>query len=192
MRLCAVVREFKPDVVVTLGYSTSYSICLCFLKMLSERFPLIYMSDSKADDGKRNTFKELLKRQLVSRFDGALVAGEKHRAYALSLGIPMERSRVGFDVIDVEYFARMSHAASANADEVRMRHQLPQRYVLCVSRFVERKNVDVVIEAYAKSGLGAANVSLVLVGQGLIDEEGAGADPAAWPESRVVILKVPS
>ena len=188
LRLCAVVRKFKPDVVVTLGYSTSYSICLCLLKMASERFSLIYMSDSKADDGKRNAVKEWLKRQLVSRFDGALVAGEKHRAYARSLGIPMERSRVGFDVIDVEYFARLSRAANANVDEVRARHQLPQRYILCVSRFVERKNVDLVIEAYAKSGLDVADVSLVLVGQGPDEQKVLEQIRRLGLESRVVIL----
>ena len=161
-----VVRRFAPDVVVTLGYHTCYSIWLCILKMLSRRFSLIYMSDSKADDGKRYAAKESLKRMLVRRFDGALVAGEKHRAYASALGIPLARSRVGFDVIDVEYFSQMSAAACASGRDVRARHGLPRRYVLCVSRFVQRKNVDLVIEAFLRSGLPTAGMSLVLVGQG--------------------------
>jgi glycosyltransferase involved in cell wall biosynthesis len=161
-----VVRRFTPDVVVTLGYNTGYSIWLCVLKMLTRRFSLIYMSDSKADDGKRYAVKESLKRLLVRRFDGALVAGEKHRAYASSLGIPLARSRVGFDVIDVEYFSQLSSAAGASGSDVRARHGLPRRYVLCVSRFVRRKNVDLVIKAYFRSGLREADTSLVLVGQG--------------------------
>ncbi len=164
-----VVRRFAPDIVVTLGYNTSYSIWLCALKVLSRRFSLIYMSDSKADDGKRYAVKESLKRMLVRRFDGALVAGEKQRAYASSLGIPLARSRVGFDVIDVEYFSRLSAAARASENDARMERRLPGRYVLCVSRFVWRKNVDLVIKAYFQSGLRGAGISLVLVGRGPCD-----------------------
>jgi glycosyltransferase involved in cell wall biosynthesis len=160
--LLSVFRSFAPDVVVTLGYNTNYSIVLCILKALTRRFSLIYMSDSKADDGKRYALKERLKRMLVSKFDGALVAGEKHRVYAESLGIPMERSRIGFDVIDVEYFSRMAREAASAAPEIRARFELPPRYLLCVSRFVTRKNID----AFFQSGLHTTGVSLVLVGQG--------------------------
>lgn len=164
--LLKVYREFAPDVVVTLGYNTNYSVVLCILKALTRRFALIYMSDSKADDGKRYALKERLKRMLVGRFDAALVAGEKHRAYAESLGIPMERSRTGFDVIDVDYFSRMAREAAASAAEIRARFALPPRYVLCVSRFVDRKNIDLLVAAFYRSGLHTTGVSLVLVGQG--------------------------
>ncbi len=171
-RLRQVLRAHAPDVVVTLGYSTPYSILLCLykvlggLRVLGPSCKLIYMSDSKADDGVRHPLKERLKRLLVSHFDGALVAGEKHRAYACSLGIAPARSRTGFDVIDVEYFGRAAAAARADAAAVRARHGLPRRYVLCVSRFIERKNVTLVIEAFGRSGLAQQGVALVLVGQG--------------------------
>ena len=165
-QLTAIVRQFEPDVVVTLGYDTPYSLWLCFVRRFTRTFALIYMSDSKADDGARSSTKEWLKRLLVRRFDGALVAGERHRDYAEFLGIPRRRSRIGFDVIDVDQFSRRAAAARAAADEIRRVRGLPQRYVLCVSRFVARKNVDVVIDAYARAGLANREVALVLVGQG--------------------------
>jgi glycosyltransferase involved in cell wall biosynthesis len=124
------------------------------------------MSDSKADDGPRSSVKEWLKRWLVRRFDAALVAGERHRDYAESLGIPRWRSRIGFDVIDVDQFSRRASAAHAAAEEVRRVRGLPQRYVLCVSRFVARKNVNVVIDAFARARLADHAIELVLIGQG--------------------------
>ncbi|MEK6297985.1 MAG: glycosyltransferase family 1 protein, partial [Paraburkholderia tropica] len=133
-RLVARLRAFAPDVVITLGYNTQYSALLCALRHLTRRFKLIYMSDSKADDGVRSAAKERLKRMIVSRFDGALVAGERHRRYALSLGIPMTRSRIGFDVVDIDYFARLAQRARDNARSVRERYRLPPRFLLCVSR----------------------------------------------------------
>ncbi|CAG9239170.1 Glycosyl transferase family 1 [Paraburkholderia tropica] len=170
-RLVARLRAFAPDVVITLGYNTQYSALLCVLRQLTRRFKLIYMSDSKADDGVRSATKERLKRLIVSRFDGALVAGERHRRYALSLGIPMARSRIGFDVIDIDYFARLAQRARDNARSVRERYGLPPRFLLCVSRFVARKNVDVLIDAYAQSRLRERGIGLVLVGQGPLDAE---------------------
>ncbi|QCP50855.1 glycosyltransferase family 4 protein [Trinickia violacea] len=165
-KLAPIVRRTVPDCVVTLGYNTSYSLYLCLLKLLTRRYKLVYMSDSKADDGKRYMLKERAKRFLVSQFDGALVAGEKHRAYAESLGVPLERSRIGFDVIDVGYIRDAAQQARQEAPRVRGRYGLPSRYVLCVARFVPRKNVDIVVDAYAASGLAASGVALVLVGQG--------------------------
>lgn len=164
-KLLRVVQRLRPDVVITLGYDTPYSLWLWLLRR-TVGFRIIYMSDSKADDGPRRWLKERLKKSIVSRFDGAFVAGERHRTYAQSLGIPLERSRIGFDVIDVERFSQAANSARRTAEESRATHGLPEKYVLCVSRFVRRKNVDVLIDAYAQSEIAKDGISLVLVGQG--------------------------
>jgi glycosyltransferase involved in cell wall biosynthesis len=187
-RLRAVIRATRPDIVITMGYNTSYSIYLCLARMLGRRFKIVYMSDSKADDGKRHWLKESLKRLLVSRFDGALVAGEKHRRYAQSLGIPLHRSRIGFDVIDVDYFHEAARRALACAPIERVRFGLPHRYVLCVSRFVERKNVLLVVEAFARSTLPRQGISLVLVGQGPLEQAIRNKISALDLHEHVVIL----
>lgn len=186
--LLAALRRVMPDVVVTLGYNTSYSLFLCLMKSLGRRFALIYMSDSKADDGQRYAIKERLKRILVSRFDAALVAGEKHRAYAESLGIPMQRSRIGFDVIDVAYFSEMARAARASESAVRVNFGLPARYILCVSRFVKRKNIDLLIEAFCRSRVHATGISLVLVGQGPCEQEILEKIERRGMRNRIVVL----
>ena len=74
-RLIAKVRNFMPDVVITLGYNTGYSAVLCFLRHLTRRFKLIYMSDSKADDGLRQRTKERLK-DLIQAYPGTRAADE--------------------------------------------------------------------------------------------------------------------
>jgi len=188
MGLLAALQRFAPDVVVTLGYNTRYSILLLLLKLLKKQFALIYMSDSKADDGRRYALKERLKRILVSRFDAALVAGEKHRAYARSLGIPMTRSRIGFDVIDVDYFSKLSCAARGSASEIRGDFNLPARYILCVSRFVKRKNIELLIEAFCRSRVHAADISLVLVGQGPCEPEIRHEIERRGMNNRIMIL----
>lgn len=165
-RVHGVINQLQPDVAITLGYNTEYSIYLCLRKLITRSFPVMYMSDSKGDDGVRSNLKEALKRLLVRRFDGALVAGQRHRDYAQSLGIPMLRSRCGFDVIDVQFFSEAAAACRRNAASLRSELSLPDRYVLCVSRLVKRKNVEGVVRAFAESGLVARGYSLVIVGAG--------------------------
>ncbi|PTB20579.1 glycosyl transferase family 1 [Trinickia symbiotica] len=192
-RLREVLRARSPDLVVTLGYQTSYSIYLCALRIFTQRFKLVYMSDSKADDGKRPWLKERLKKLLVSRFDGALVAGEKHRVYARSLGIPFARSRIGFDVIDVDYFRETAQRAKADAAYERTRFGLPERYAICVSRFVHRKNVLLVVDAFARSSLPHRDISLLLVGEGPLEEAVRERINALGLRERVVIIsKMPN
>ncbi|WP_321806153.1 glycosyltransferase family 4 protein [Burkholderia sp. BCC1993] len=162
------VSDFSPDVIVTLGYNTNYSIYLAFGKIF-HGYKIIFTSDSKADDGRRSIWKEKLKGLIVSRFDGALVAGNKHRRYVKGLGIPMDRSRVGFDVIDVEMFGEI--AAKAKLDEFSVRETLclPDRYVLCVSRFIDRKNIIGVLEAFGKANERSESVCLILIGDGPLE-----------------------
>ncbi|MEX3955034.1 glycosyltransferase [Trinickia sp. EG282A] len=192
-RLREVLRARSPDLVVTLGYQTSYSIYLCAIKIITQRFKLVYMSDSKADDGKRRWLKERLKKLLVSRFDGALVAGEKHRVYARSLGIPFARSRIGFDVIDVDYFREAAQRAKADAVYERTRFGLPERYAICVSRFVQRKNVLLVVEAFARSPLPHRGISLLLVGEGPLEQAVRDRINALDLHERVLIIsKMPN
>lgn len=112
----------------------------------------ILMSESKRDDQKRSWWKEQLKsRVCVRRFDAALVGGQSHRDYLVELGFPGDRIFLGYDVVDNEYFAE--RAASARTDPSAARHRdqrIPIRpFFLVVTRFIERKNVVPLVQAFA-------------------------------------------
>jgi glycosyltransferase involved in cell wall biosynthesis len=53
-----------------------------------------------------------IKRQIVKRFDAALVGGEPHKRHFASLGIPEEKIFTGYDAVDGDFFA-------SRADEIR-------------------------------------------------------------------------
>ncbi|MFP3600156.1 glycosyltransferase, partial [Chryseobacterium sp. SIMBA_029] len=60
--------------------------------------------------------------------------------------------------------------------------------MVCVSRFVKRKNIDLLIEAFWRSGVHAAGLSLVLVGQGPCSAEIRKAIAQRDMNDRVKIL----
>jgi glycosyltransferase involved in cell wall biosynthesis len=79
-----------------------------------------------------------------------------------------ELVRVGYDVVDNEYFRE--HAAQARSQDrvQRQRLALPERYLLASSRFVPKKNVRNLLRGFAQyaSESGADAWHLVLLGDG--------------------------
>jgi glycosyltransferase involved in cell wall biosynthesis len=129
---------------------------------------MVLMSDSQYHDERRVWWKERFKRSFVRRFRAGFVAGTNHAAYLTRLGMPRDRIFLGYDVVDNEHFASGSDAARADVARVRAVLQLPDRYFLTCARFVPKKNLAVLLYAYAGYRQAAAGepYDLVLVGDG--------------------------
>lgn len=141
----------QPDILVIPGWGFPISrAALAWCKR--HKIPGILMSESKWDDEKRQWWKEQIKSWFyVKRFDAALVGGELHRDYLIKLGFPRERIFLGYDVVDNDYFTQGTDAVRQNPLAARQRQQtIPSRpYFLVVTRFIKRKNVSLLIEAFA-------------------------------------------
>ncbi|MBE9100631.1 glycosyltransferase [Vacuolonema iberomarrocanum] len=169
-RLSAILDHIQPDVMAIPGWGFVAS-----RKALSwcrrHRVPTILMSESKADDEPRHWWKEVLKSWLyVRHYDSALVGSRLHADYAVSLGIPSDRVFRGYDVVDHDYFVAEAEQARHNPDAVRQQQpQIPCRpYFLAVTRFIPRKNVSRLINAYhAYRQQVAEPWDLVLCGSGI-------------------------
>lgn len=149
--LCSYLDTLQPDVLVLPGWGLPVSrAALSWCQR--HRVPAILMSESKWDDEKRQWWKEQLKFWLyVSKYDAALVGGKLHRDYLIQLGFPPERIFLGYDAVDNDYFAQ--RAEIARQDAVAARHRqvgIPSRpYFIAVTRFIKRKNVSRLVEAFA-------------------------------------------
>ncbi|MCW1383262.1 glycosyltransferase [Novosphingobium sp. KCTC 2891] len=164
----ALMRQ-RPSHIFTIGYSDRLSaVALAYANLF--RVPIFFMADSKADDQPRSRRGELVKSAVLRGFDGALVAGGRHRDYFRSLGMkgPIE---IGFDVIDNAFFRRRAEKLLPRAGWLVRKGLLPERYVLCVSRLIDRKRVDLALRIFAESGVAARGVRLLLIGSGPLDRE---------------------
>ena len=149
--LSSYLDTLQPDVLVIPGWG--FPVSRAALSWCQRhRVPAILMSESKWDDEKRQWWKEQLKFWLyVSKYDAALVGGQLHRDYLSQLGFPPERIFLGYDAVDNDYFAQ--RAEIARQDPVAARHRqvsIPSRpYFIAVTRFIKRKNVSRLVEAFA-------------------------------------------
>ncbi len=130
--------------------------------------PVVMMSDTTALDTSQAWWREAPKRRVVALAQTALVAGTQHADYMAHLGMPRERIHHGYDVVDNQHFAEGADAARSRADGLRTEHDLPAKFFLACCRFVEKKNLFRLVEAYAAYAERADSRpwALVLVGDG--------------------------
>jgi 1,2-diacylglycerol 3-alpha-glucosyltransferase len=165
--LQALLDKIKPDAVAINGWSETSAFAALHW-CLQNNIPAIAMSESTAWDEERSPYKEWIKKQLVSCFAAGLAGGTPHKEYLAELGIPAQKIFIGYDVIDNNYFMERTAAARNNAESLRAKYNLPTRYFLASNRFIPKKNLFRLLEAYRdyRQVTTAEPWSLVLLGDG--------------------------
>lgn len=187
-KLSASLESIAPDAVVVPSYSPP--IMLAAARWAKRNgIVSIMMIDSTTLDHRRVWWKEGIKRFLVKRYyDAALVGGKASRQYMAQLGMADGYMWEGCDVIDNEYFYGKAERMLENATEHREKEKLQEHYFLFVGRFVEKKNLLQLIEAYHRyRELEPDGWRLVLVGDGSQREDlyeqarALGLEDVVWP-----------
>lgn len=135
------LASFSPDLLVLPGWSDRAAITGMEVAKRSG-IPVVLMSESTAHDAARSPWKEFIKRRYVSLASAALVGGTPHRSYLRQLGMADEAIFEGYDAVDNDHFARES-ARWRESDQP----QTP--YFLASNRFIEKKNLFRLLDAYA-------------------------------------------
>lgn len=163
----AALDEAMPDAVAINGWAFPEARAAMAWCRQRGRTAVV-MSDSQAHDSPRTWVKEIPKRAILAQADAALVAGERHADYLVKLGLPRERIALGYDAVDNEYFRTRAAAARASRDETKRRLGVPPRYLLASARFIPKKNLVRLLEAYAsyRRQAGERAWDLVLLGDG--------------------------
>lgn len=145
----AALEQTNPDVVAVNGWNNFGSLIAanCCLR---HGIPIIVMSESAREDEPRTWWKETAKRRIVGLYSAALVGGQRHTDYLVDLGMPHERIFTGYDVVDNEYFRQRAEELRSQRSEVRQKYRLPENYFLASARFIEKKNLPMLIRAYAE------------------------------------------
>lgn len=144
-RLARCLDSVKPDSVFIPGYGTSLARN-ALLWSLHNNVPAVLMSDSNSWDSRRLWHKELAKSKIISCFSAALAAGTPQADYLKDLGFPADRITLGYNAVDNDYFS--TNCNRLRATSTPSDHQLPERYLLVVTRLVEKKNLSRLILAY--------------------------------------------
>lgn len=138
-----------------------------------QNVPTLVMSASTEMDERRVWWREWLKSQVVRQFDAGLGGGTPHVDYFVKLGLPRNRTFVGYDVVDNDYFSQGADAARSQGDKLLASKSLPEKFFLNSSRFVGKKNLTRLIDAYAtyQKSVEPGAWHLVIIGDGPLRTE---------------------
>ena len=163
--------EIKPEVVAIPGWI--YADALSALAWcVRTKTPVTVMTESTVWDEPRKGWKEWIKSRLVKLCSAGLAGGTPHADYLATLGMPKDRIFPGYDIVDNEYFAARSAEAKTRESDIRKNFQLPAKFFLASARFIEKKNLFRLLDAYAryresfKKEGGSEAWGLVLLGDG--------------------------
>ncbi|WP_245279949.1 glycosyltransferase family 4 protein [Hyphomicrobium sp. 99] len=186
-KLAAELERFRPDAVAIPGYSEAFA--LAALRICNALgIPTVLMSDSYAGSAGGKFGRETLKRQLMPLYQSAFVAGSPHAEYLSALGFPAEKITTGFDVVDNRHFAKRD--ATGDVYTRQKRRNVPQAYFFCCARFIAKKNLPFLVEAFARYRCRQLNDAwdLVLAGDGPLRQGIARRASELSVESSVHIL----
>jgi glycosyltransferase involved in cell wall biosynthesis len=146
-KLLQTLQELAPEHIALCGYHRIENLAALTWAKLTRRSAIL-MTESKQDDKPRRMIQEGFKSLLVRQFDSCLVGGISHYQYMIALGASPARIFQGYDAVDNTLFAEAADAARLNAKQFRADLALPERYFMAACRFVPKKNLPMLLEAY--------------------------------------------
>ena len=131
--------QFRPEVIIVYGYhNPAFFICAVLFSLFG--VSLLTMNDSRFSDYSRTVPIDLLKAMLLIPYRGCLAASRAAADYARFLGLQMVE--IYHCAVDVERITSRSRAPYE-------RTAFQDRAFLVVSRFVDKKNLFRLLDAYA-------------------------------------------
>lgn len=126
----------KVDVAAICGYGMAPGVAMLEFA-LERRIPVVIFSETNYFDHPRKILPELLKRQFVRNCTAAVASGTNAAEYLRSLGMSDAAVQVGYSAVGTAHFR-------SNRE-----HRPENPYFLSCSRFIPKKNLLRLIDAYA-------------------------------------------
>ena len=138
--LYQLLNRVQPDVIAISGYARP-AMLAALLWCRWQHKPTILFSETTEADFVRSSWKEHLKRSLISQYQAALVGGQPQKRYLMQLGMKEESISLGYNVVGNATF-HPNHILT-------LPKPFQKPYFLTINRFVHKKNLPSVISAYA-------------------------------------------
>lgn len=165
------LKQHSIGVAILPSYSPLANL-LCFLSAKVRGCKTILMLDSWSATEQAGSMGKLVKKNLINRFDAAVVAGTPHKQYVEEYGMPSNVVFTGYDVIDNAHFAKLAAQANHGDEHAAFLAQLPSRFFLSLGRFMKKKNLESIVEAFIQLNQSSVDkISLVFVGEGESEAE---------------------
>lgn len=164
------ITAWEPDAILVFGWA--WRTNLAVMRHFHGRVPVLFRGDSTLISSQQAAWKKWLRRPLLTwvyrHIDLALSPGTNNRAYLRAMGVPDHRIVPMPHAIDIKRFSIDDDCAQARARAARLALGIADDAVvfLFAGKFVYRKQVGVLIDAFGRLVEAGENVHLLLAGDG--------------------------
>jgi len=166
------LKKFNPDVVIVAGWDLfAYQIAFLYAKLFRKKF-ILWSGSTVYETSWRRTISKPLVWLMVKGANACLAYGTRAKEYLISLGAKPEKIFIAYQTIDVKSFQK--ELEKWQKQRVKMKEKMgikTGRVILFVGQLIERKGVLYLIKAFKKLKEELADVSLLIVGYGDLEEK---------------------
>jgi glycosyltransferase involved in cell wall biosynthesis len=139
--------RYRPTILICTGWDCpAYFAALLYARLMGCKC-VLWSGTSGYRQVSRQGWVRRIKQWFIRRFDSYLSYGSDAADYLVEHGAPREKIAVGFNTVDVEFFARKA-AEARRGDHLRqLRKEYPGNLILYVGRFLNFTRLDLLVEA---------------------------------------------
>ncbi len=172
-RLSVRLWREKPDVVVVAGFSLATIQTLLNKILIGTRYLIAAEATSYTEQGRSSALRRWLRRKLAVHADGLVHAGADSKQYLEKLVGPNHKADYycSHNAVENTDFAQRVDEFRENAAAFEaFRGRFPQRNVIFVGQFIERKGIHHLIDAYERiTKSGDEPIGLIMIGKGPLE-----------------------
>lgn len=161
------LEGLQPDAVI--APSTPFPSGMASIKYSLQNNKISIMMDDAWEFSDRRGFLVTTAKKIIhNNVDGVFIPAPSHAPYYRKMGFPDDRIFYGVDAVDNDFFGSRAEHFRQQADSLRCELSLPRNYFLFVGRFIERKGIGTLLDAYRRyyDEPNSERWGLVLVGEG--------------------------
>lgn len=161
------LERLQPDVVI--APATPFPSGMAAVRYCLDHSKMsVMMDDAWEMSDRRGIIVSAAKKIIHRNIDAAFIPAPTHASYYIDKGFPPDRIVFGVDAVDNDFYSSGADLARQNADSLRRTLQLPAKFFVFVGRFIPRKGIATLLEAYRSYADSAKKDAwgLVLVGEG--------------------------
>jgi glycosyltransferase involved in cell wall biosynthesis len=161
------IERLAPDVVI--APATPFPSGMASVKYSLQHNKISVMMDDAWELSDRRGHVVTLAKKIIHRnIDAVFIPAPSHAPYYLKMGFPKERIFYGVDAVDNNFFEIYAENFRRQSDALRRELNLPTKYFLFVGRFIQRKGIKTLLDAYRqyRKLVSKEKWGLVLVGEG--------------------------
>ena len=161
------LERLQPDVVI--APATPFPSGMAAVKYCLDHGKIsVMMDDAWELSDRRGVIISRTKKIIHRNIDAAFIPAPTHASYYLDKGFPEDRIFFGVDVVDNDFFMSGADRSRQHAEALRPELKLPPTFFLFVGRFIPRKGIATLLEAYRRysDAVETDKWGLILVGEG--------------------------